>query len=152
ALRLLGLEVHIVELAPRLMPLQVDDVGGALLRGRIEALGLKVHTGKSTTAVLTADGRAGGVSCSDGSELAADLIVFSAGIRRSDDLARAAGLAIGERGGIVIDAECRTSDPDIYAIGECALFERRTYGLVAPGYHMAKVAAASIAGNGDHRF
>src|SRR3984893_361361 len=80
----------------------------------------------------------------DGSSLETDVIVFSAGIRPRDELARAAGLAIGERGGIVIDDNCRTSDPDIYAIGECALWRGRIFGLVAPGYDMARVVAAAV--------
>ena len=72
--------------------------------------------------------------------------MFSAGIRPRDELARAAGLAVGERGGIRIDSHCRTTNPDIYAIGECALWEGRIFGLVAPGYQMAEVAARHIAG------
>ena len=66
------------------------------------------------------------------------MVVFSAGIRARDELARQCGLAVGERGGIVIDEHCRTSDPDIFAIGECALYRGRTYGLVGPGYQMAR--------------
>jgi len=80
----------------------------------------------------------------DGSSLEADVIVFSAGIRPRDELARAAGLAVGERGGIVIDDQCRTSDPDVFAIGECALWRGRIFGLVAPGYDMARVVAATV--------
>ena len=68
-------------------------------------------------------------------------IVFSAGIRPRDELARACGLDVGARGGIVIDDDCRTSDPNIYAIGECALWNGRIFGLVAPGYQMARIAA-----------
>ena len=88
----------------------------------------------------------------DGSTLETDLIVYSAGIRPHDELARAAKLAVGERGGIVIDDHCRTSDPDIYAVGECALWSGRIYGLVAPGYQMAEVAARHLAGEADARF
>src|SRR6185369_15595098 len=80
----------------------------------------------------------------DGSELTTDLIVFSAGIRPRDELARASELALGERGGIQIDEQCRTSDPHIYAIGECAAYNGRTFGLVSPGYVMAGVAADAI--------
>jgi nitrite reductase (NADH) large subunit len=150
----LGLATHVVELAPRLMALQVDDPGGAILRGRIEELGVRVHTGKSTAEVLVGeDGRARGLRFADGHELATDMVVFSAGIRARDALAREAGLAVGERGGIVIDERCQTSDPDIYAIGECASYLGRTYGLVAPGYRMAEVAAAVIAdGEASERF
>jgi nitrite reductase (NADH) large subunit len=142
ALVAMGLETHVVEFAPRLMALQVDEAGGLVLRRRIEALGVKVHTSTSTTNI-TPDRR---MQFADGSELATDLIVFSAGIRPRDELARAAGLATGERGGIVVDEQCRTSDLDIYAIGECALAKKRIFGLVAPGYEMARVVAADLAG------
>ncbi len=163
ALRDLGLETHVVELAPRLMALQVDDGGGAVLRRKIESLGVRVHTGKSTRAIgdLGSDAVCGDTTRSevprhvltfaDGT-LEADVIVFSAGIRPRDELARQAGLTLGQRGGIAIDDLCRTSDPDIYAIGECALWQGRIFGLVAPGYRMAEVAARHIAGQRDVAF
>jgi nitrite reductase (NADH) large subunit len=88
----------------------------------------------------------------DGSELDTDLIVFSAGIRPRDELAREAGLEIGARGGVVIDSHCRTSDPHIFAIGECAVYENRVYGLVAPGYRMAEVAVDHLCGEGKGSF
>jgi nitrite reductase (NADH) large subunit len=147
ALRALGLETHVVEFAPRLMPLQVDDVGGAVLRARIEELGVTVHASRTTTEVRADEsGRVLGLAFSDGGELDADLIVFSAGIRARDDLARKAGLRLGERGGVQVDEKCRTSDERVFAIGECVVFDGKTYGLVAPGYRMAEVAAAVIAG------
>jgi nitrite reductase (NADH) large subunit len=156
ALKHLGLEVHVVEFAPRLMALQVDDAGGTILRQRIERLGVAVHTDKRTTEIEARIGLDGQRSVArltfaDGGQLPADIVVFSAGIRPRDELARGAGLAIGPRGGIVIDERCRTSAPDIFAIGECASYEGRTFGLVAPGYHMAKVAVAELAG-GDEVF
>jgi nitrite reductase (NADH) large subunit len=144
ALRDLGLETNVVEFAPRLMALQVDDGGGGMLRRKIEALGVRVHTGKNTTNIVAAGNARHCMNFSDGSSLEADVIVFSAGIRPRDELARAAGLAIGERGGIVIDDNCRTSDPNVYAIGECALWRGRIFGLVAPGYDMARVVAATV--------
>jgi nitrite reductase (NADH) large subunit len=146
ALRLMGIRPKVVELAPRLMPLQVDEGGGALLRREILRLGLEVHCGVSVTAVE--DDR---VVLSDGSELPADIVVFSAGVRPRDDLARQFGLEIGTRGGIVVDAGCRTSDESIYAIGECACVGGRVYGLVAPGYAMAEVVADRLLG-GDKEF
>jgi nitrite reductase (NADH) large subunit len=152
ALRRAGLEAHVVEVAPRLMALQLDEAGGALLRTRIEALGVAVHTGARTVAIEADDGRVARLRFADGSALATDLVVFSAGIRPRDELARASGLAIGARGGIVVDERCRTSDPDIFAIGECALAGGRVYGLVAPGYQMARVAVDAIAGDGQARF
>ncbi len=152
ALRSLGLETHVVEFADRLMPVQVDEGGGSVLRRRIEALGVQVRTGMATTAVLPGhDSRVAGMRFQEGDDLAVDMVVFSAGIRPRDELARAAGLEIGERGGVVVDEACRTSDPRILAIGECALFGGRIYGLVSPGYQMARVAADRVLG-GDASF
>jgi len=147
ALRNLGLETHVVEISPRLMPVQIDEMGAAILRRRIEALGVAVHLGASARRILTdEDGRVAGIQLADGGELRASLVVFSAGIRPRDELGRACGLAIGARGGIEVDARCRTSDPAILAIGECASWDGRTYGLVAPGYKMADVAVAELIG------
>jgi nitrite reductase (NADH) large subunit len=151
ALKNLGLETHVVELAPRLMALQVDEAGGAILRRKVESLGVHVHTSAATAQVVEREGRAAGLRFADGSELHADLVVFSAGIRPRDELARAAGLALGERGGVAIDDRCATSDPDVLAVGECAAHAGRVYGLVAPGYQMARAAVDALAG-GDERF
>lgn len=145
ALKLLGLETHVVEFAPRLMPVQIDEQGGKLLRAKIEALGVRVHVSKTTTAIASgADGRVEKLTFADGGALPTDLVVFSAGIRPRDELARAAGLEVAERGGISISATGQTSDPKIYAIGECAAFDGKVYGLVAPGYQMAAAAADSL--------
>ncbi|MDP5311810.1 nitrite reductase large subunit NirB [Streptomyces poriferorum] len=148
ALKGLGLDTHVVEFAPRLMPVQVDEGGGAALLRTIENMGLTVHTGVGTQEVTAGDdGSVNGMSLSDGSSLATDLVVFSAGVRPRDQLARDCGLAVGQRGGIIVDEECRTSDPAVFAIGECALAsDGRVYGLVAPGYEMAQTAAEVIAG------
>jgi nitrite reductase (NADH) large subunit len=147
ALVFLGLETHVVESASRLMPLQVDEVGGAVLRARIEALGVRVHVGTATREIVADDrGRVSGLRFASDEELAVDLLVFSAGIRPRDELARSSGLELGERGGIAVDGSCRTSDANVYAIGECAVFEGRSYGLVAPGYRMADVALSSLMG------
>ena len=146
ALRLMGIRPQVVELAPRLMPLQIDEGGGALLRREVLRLGLGVHCGVSVAAVE--DDR---VVLSDGNELPADIVVFSAGVRPRDDLARTFGLEVGARGGIVVDEGCRTSDESIYAIGECACAGGRVYGLVAPGYAMAEVVADQLMG-GDKEF
>lgn len=144
ALRNMGLSTHVVEFAPRLMPVQVDDAGGNVLRSKIEDLGVAIYTSKSTTEIVSKNGKVASMAFADGSELATDMIVFSAGIRPRDELARNCGLTVGDRGGIVIDDFCRTSDPDIYAIGECALYQNRIYGLVAPGYKMAGVVADAL--------
>jgi nitrite reductase (NADH) large subunit len=153
ALRSLGLRTHVVEFAPRLMPVQVDEGGGVALRSRVEELGVHVHTGCETKAVATGDrGQVTGMRFADGMSLEVDMVVFSAGIRPRDELAHSCGLAIGERRGVVVDDQCRTSDPAIFAIGECAVAHGRTWGLVAPGYQMARVVADQLAGTGESTF
>ncbi|MFJ9414211.1 nitrite reductase large subunit NirB [Streptomyces sp. NPDC101227] len=148
ALKGLGLRTHIVEFNARLMALQVDEGGGAALRRTVEEMGLEVHTGVGGKEIVTdAAGATVAMELSDGSRVDTDLVIFSAGVRPRDQLARDCGLAVGERGGIVIDEQCRTSDPAVYAIGECALAsDGRVYGLVAPGYDMARTAADTLAG------
>jgi nitrite reductase (NADH) large subunit len=152
ALKDLGLQTHVVEFAPRLMAVQIDDGGGRVLRQKIADLGVGVHTGKNTTEIVDGESARHLLKFADGSSLEADLVVFSAGIRPRDELARACGLSVGERGGIVIDNGCHTSDPDIFAIGECAVWNGKVYGLVAPGYQMATVCAARLLGRTDPCF
>ncbi|WP_416412290.1 nitrite reductase large subunit NirB [Pantoea sp. App145] len=145
ALKQLGLETHVVEFAPRLMAVQLDDGGAQMLRGKISALGVQVHTSKATEAIESQPDGSVQLRFADGSLLDSDLVVFSAGIRPRDALARAAGITLGERGGIVIDDGCATSVRDVYAIGECALWHGQIFGLVAPGYQMARVLAGRLA-------
>ena len=144
ALRDLGLKAHVVEFAPRLMAVQVDDPGARGLRTRIEELGVGVHTGKNTLAIVDGEEATHRMQFADGTHLDTDMIVFSAGIRPRDELARASGLETGPRGGVVIDDRCQTSDPNVYAIGECASWRGQLYGLVAPGYDMARTAARHL--------
>ncbi|MBN9403022.1 MAG: nitrite reductase large subunit, partial [Burkholderiales bacterium] len=146
ALRGLNLDTHVVEFSAHLMAAQLDEPGGRLLRAKIEALGIHVHTGKMTSAIgdgLRARHR---LRFSDGDFLETDMVVFSAGIRPCDRLAHNCGLVIGARGGVVIDEHCRSSDPAVYAIGEVASWRDGTFGLVAPGYEMARVCAAHLLG------
>ncbi|CAN7264188.1 nitrite reductase large subunit NirB [Rhizobacter sp. LjRoot28] len=152
ALRDMGLDTHVVEFAPRLMAVQVDEGGGRMLQARIEELGLHVHTGRNTLEITDGARARHRMVFADGSHLETDMIVFSAGIRPRDEIARQCVLAIGPRGGIVIDSNCRTSDHDVYAIGECASWNEQTFGLVAPGYEMARVAARHIAGDTSAAF
>lgn len=145
ALRLMGLTPHILERSPRLMPLQVDDGGGALLSRLVTKLGLSVETGVSATDI--SETTAGlQVALSDGRTLDAAVLVFSAGVRPRDELAGQCGLEIGERGGVLTDISCTTKDPRIFAIGEVAAIEGRCYGLVAPGYASAEVVADRLLG------
>nr|WP_145546363.1 nitrite reductase large subunit NirB [Variovorax boronicumulans] len=152
ALRDMGLSTHVVEFAPRLMTVQVDEGGGRTLRTKIEALGVRVHTGRNTTEITDGATARHRLVFADGTHLETDMVVFSAGIRPRDELARQCVLAIGPRGGVVIDNHCRTSDHDVYAIGECASWNDQVFGLVAPGYDMARVAARHIAGDATAEF
>lgn len=144
ALKHLGMEAHVVEFAPGLMGVQLDEGGSKMLRRKIESLGVRVHTSKATQEITSGETRRLKMSFADGESLETDTIVFSAGIRPYDQLAKDCDLNVGERGGIAIDYQCRTSDSDIFAIGECALWEGRILGLVAPGYRMAEVAASQL--------
>jgi nitrite reductase (NADH) large subunit len=148
----LGLETHVVEFAPRLMAVQVDEGGGRVLRRHIESLGVRVHCGKSTTAIEAGEQHQHVLRFADGESVEADVVVFSAGIRPQDALAKACGIETGPRGGIVIDNHCGTSDADILAIGECALWQGRLFGLVAPGYQMAEAAAENLLGARSRQF
>ena len=152
ALRDMGLETHVVEFSPRLMAVQVDEGGGRVLRAKIEEMGLHVHTGRNTQEITDGATARHRMVFADGTYLETDMIVFSAGIRPRDDLARQCVLTIGPRGGVAIDSACRTSDRNVYAIGECASWNEQTFGLVAPGYDMARVAARHIAGDASAAF
>ena len=147
----LGLETHVVEFAPRLMPRQVDEGGGAILRRSIEQLGVRVHLGVQTQALHGEDGAVSAVELRGGTILPVQMVIVSAGIRPRDELARTAGLEVGERGGITVAPTLATSDPRIFCIGESALVGGMVYGLVAPGYEMARTLAARLCGE-DARF
>ncbi|MBE4607348.1 nitrite reductase large subunit NirB [Vibrio navarrensis] len=152
ALRLLGLETHVVEFAPRLMPVQLDEGAGTVLKCKIEQLGLTVHTATATEKIIDGESAYHRMVFKDAAPLEVDVILFSAGIRPRDQLARDCGIEIGERGGIVINDACQTSDAAIYAIGECALWQGKIFGLVAPGYAMARVVAQQLQGISDAAF
>jgi nitrite reductase (NADH) large subunit len=146
ALKSLGLEAHVVEFAPRLMPVQLDDFGGAALKKRIEDLGVGVHLSKATQSITAGEDYRYRMNFAGDTHLETDIIVFSAGIRPQDALARSSELQLGERGGVAIDGQCLTSDPAIHAIGECAAWNGSIFGLVAPGYQMARSVAAQLCG------
>ena len=152
ALRDLNLETHVVEFAPRLMAVQLDEGGSAMLRRKIEQLDVHIHTSRNTRSISAGEKARHRMTFADEEVLETDLIVFSAGIRPRDELARACDLNMGERGGIVINDQCRTSDEKIYAIGECALWEGRIFGLVAPGYQMARTVVDNLKGDSKNLF
>jgi len=146
ALCALEVETTVVEFAPRLMPLQVDEGGGAALRRLIEGLGVTVRTGTATSKIV---GRAGAVErmeFADGGSVPVDVVIFAVGVRPRDELARESGLEVGERGGVIVDDTCATADPAVWAIGEVACIGGRCLGLVAPGYAMAEIVADRLLG------
>ena len=146
AVRDLGLNPHVVEFAPRLMPRQLDKGASDMLQSKIEELNIGIHLNKSTQYIAGEDAIAGMMF--EGEKLLkVDMLVISAGIKPRDELGRVSGLEVGVRGGVVVNNKMQTSDPNIYAIGEVALYNHMIYGLVAPGYEMADVAAEQILGN-----
>jgi nitrite reductase (NADH) large subunit len=152
ALKSLGLEAHVVEFAPRLMPVQLDDHGGLALKAQIEALGVSVHLSRGTQSITPGSEYCYRMNFAGDEFLETDLIVFSAGIRPQDAIAKQCGLELGPRGGVAIDSQCRTSDPAIYAIGECAAWNGGIFGLVAPGYQMARSVATQLCGEDSEPF
>ncbi|GAB3430999.1 nitrite reductase large subunit NirB [Niabella aquatica] len=138
-------DTHIIEFAPRLMPRQIDEAGSDILVQKLKELNITTHTGKNTAAILGNE-TIRGMIFTDGSILSTDILIISAGIKPRDELARTCGLAVGPRGGIVVNDEMCTSDSSVFAIGECALHNSVIYGLVAPGYEMADVVACRLAG------
>jgi nitrite reductase (NADH) large subunit len=139
----LGLNAHVVEFAPRLMPRQLDKGASDMLQSKIESLNIGIHLNKATQ-YIDGEERITGMMFAQDELLKVDMLVISAGIKPRDELGRSAGLEVGERGGIVVNNKMQTSDPDIYAIGEVALYNSNIYGLVSPGYEMADIAAEQI--------
>ncbi|GAB2646928.1 nitrite reductase large subunit NirB [Emticicia sediminis] len=147
----LGLEeTHVIEFAPRLMPRQIDQAGSDILKAKLETLGLKIHLNKNTQEIA-GNGVISAMNFIDGTKLEVDMLVISAGIKPRDEVARLSGLEVGSRGGIVVNDKLQTSDPNIFAIGECALHDHMIYGLVAPGYEMADIVATNLC-NGTKEF
>jgi nitrite reductase (NADH) large subunit len=148
-LREQGMDVTVLHLAPHLMERQLDGPAGHLLQKAIEARGIKVITKANTKAIL-GEKKVEAVLLDDGTRLPADLVVMAVGIKPNAGLAADAGLTVNR--GIVVDACMRTSDPDIFAVGECAEAHAQVFGLVAPLYEMASVIAAQLAGDESAHF
>jgi nitrite reductase (NADH) large subunit len=138
-------DTQVIEFAPRLMPRQIDEAGSNILKDKLEALGLTIHTNKNTTEILGGD-CIEAMQFSDDTKLPIDMLIISAGIKPRDELAKLCGLETGTRGGIVVNDNMQTNDAHIYAIGECALHKGMIYGLVAPGYEMADVVVSNLLG------
>ncbi|MDB2462837.1 nitrite reductase large subunit NirB [Algibacter sp.] len=144
----MGLEPHIVEFANKLMPRQLDLRSSQVLQLKLESIGLNIHLSKATNQIL-GDDCITGMEFGEDDMLEVEMLVVSAGIRPRDELGKNSGLEVGVRGGIVVDNRMKTSDENIYAIGEIALYNQMIYGLVAPGYDMAGVAVEQIIGNAE---
>jgi len=142
-LRLRGMEVTVVHLMGHLMERQLDEAAGYLLRKDLEKRGITVLTRASTKAILGTE-KVEGVALEDGTVIPADLVVMAVGIRPETRVAKATGLDVNR--GIKVDAQMRTSDPDVFAVGECVEFDGMLFGLVAPLYDQAKVLAATLLG------
>lgn len=139
----MGLEPHVVEFAPKLMPRQLDSRSSNVLQLTLESIGIAIHTGKATNSIM-GNGAITGMDFGEDDKLDVDMLVISAGIRPRDELGKTCNLEMGVRGGIVVNDKMQTSDPIIFAIGEVALYNQMIYGLVAPGYEMAEVAVNQI--------
>jgi nitrite reductase (NADH) large subunit len=148
-LQLQGAEVTVVHLMNSLMERQLDPPGGQYLQQKIESMGIKILLGHNTTAIL-GNGRVQGISFVNGYRMETDLVVIAVGIRPNVELGRAAGLTINR--GIVVNDYMETSDPSIFAVGECVEHRGIVYGLVAPLYQQGRVLAATITGNRGPRY
>ncbi|MEM6644357.1 MAG: nitrite reductase large subunit NirB [Bacteroidota bacterium] len=145
ALMDLNLDTQVVEFAPKLMPRQLDEAGSNMLQSKIESLGMEILLGKNTKEII-GNGKLDGLSFTDGTHLDTEMLVISCGIKSRDDLANAAKLEKGARGGFKVNKQMQTNDPNIYAIGEAASYNNMVYGLVAPGYDMADIVANHLVG------
>jgi nitrite reductase (NADH) large subunit len=148
-LQVQGCDVTVIHLADTLMNMQLDPTGGSYLKSKMENIGVSVLCGRVTKALL-GNGKVEGLQFEDGGILDAELVVIAAGIRPNAELGRQAGLKVNR--GIVVDDSMRTSDRNIYAVGECAEHNGMTYGLVAPLYEQGKVLAAAITGDENARY
>tara|TARA_R110000850_G_scaffold85707_2_gene184691 strand:- start:1971 stop:4385 length:2415 start_codon:yes stop_codon:yes gene_type:complete len=144
-----GMDVTVIHLMPSLMERQLDPAAGYLLKQELQRRGIKVITKASTKQIL-GESRVEGIELEDGTIIPATLVVMAVGIRPSAALAKDAGLSVNR--GIVVSDHMQTSDPDIYSVGECVEVNGNVYGLVAPLYQMAEVAAAHLCGGSDQRF
>lgn len=154
----LGLETHVVEFASRLMPRQIDETGSSVLARKLSQLGITIHLNKSTKKITgnaclpDRQGKLEGLEFADGSSLDIEMLVISAGIRPRDEVAKASGINVHARGGVLVDNYLRTNDEHIFAIGEVAVHNNMVYGLVAPGYEMADIVVKQLLNNSSKQF
>jgi nitrite reductase (NADH) large subunit len=149
-----GRQVTVIEIAPHLLPRQIDVAGSQVLQARLEAMGLKVLVGSATHSIIAnghtegdGNGRARGVRLTNGRTINAELIIVSAGIRSRVELAREAGLEVNR--GIVVDDHLQTSAPDVFAAGDAAEHAGIVYGIIPAAIEQARVVAANMAADGS---
>lgn len=142
----MGLECYVLQRSGSLMNRELNPIAGEMLSQHIQGLGIKPLFHKVTQKIVSNENGIEKLVFKDGTELEVDMVIFSTGICPRDQIALECGLDVGARGGVCINSECvTTKDPDVYAIGECASHEGRTYGLVGPGNAMARVVADGLA-------
>lgn len=142
----LGLKTSVIEMAPGLMPRQLDHDAAVKLKRHVESIGVDVHLVRRTESIESRSDGGLRLNFANAEPMDVGILIIAAGVRPNDSLARQAGLAIGARGGVVVDRHLQTSDPNIFAIGECCSFRDHVYGLVAPCFRMADVLADRFLG------
>ena len=147
----LGLNTHIIEQAEYLMPRQLDIAGSKMLMKKVRNKGYDLHTGVLLDNITREENSSLSVSIQNGETISSDILVFATGVRANSDIARDAGITCSSSKGIIVDNTLQTSEKDIYAIGECIRHNGQQYGLVAPGYEMAKILAERFNGQ-DSQF
>ena len=148
-LRLRGMDVTVIHLAPTLMERQLDPSAGYLLEKELANRGITILTGANTKEIY-GDGKVDGVRLADGTEIPASLVVMAVGIRPNIEVGKLAGLEVGR--GIKVNGVMQTSDPNIYSVGECVEFDGNCYGLVAPLFEQAQICAKVMTGQGKTEF
>jgi nitrite reductase (NADH) large subunit len=145
-LKELGLEVTVIEVAPWLLPRQLDRDGAAVLNRTFEDMGIKTVTG-SICQAIEGEGRVAGIRLKDGRHISGELVLVSAGIRSNTTLASAAGLVVNR--GVVVNEHLQTSDPLIYAAGDVIEFQETSYGIIPAAVEQARIAGDNLSDQTD---
>ncbi len=141
SLRKLGLEVEVVEIFSRLLPMQLDDDGASVLKDRMKALGINFELGVKTAEIL-GQKSVSGIVLDNGKQLSGDFVLFSAGIRSNIELAAESEIKVNR--GVIVDQHLETSANDVYAAGDVAEFEGRVFGIIPAAEEQAKIAAINM--------
>jgi nitrite reductase (NADH) large subunit len=146
----LDLEVHVIQNSDRLMDRQLDGPAGEILAAQVRDMGVRVHLGRTTTAILGEDAVTG-LAFEDGMTLACEMVILACGIQPNVELARECGLPVGRA--VLVDDRMRSvEDPAVYAVGECAEHRGQVYGIVAPLWEQARVLAEHLTGSDEAEY